>query len=157
MEVIKINKERNIGFEIKVIDNILSRQIITLKKDCPTQISTIQVRLLAYMHKKKGKEIYQKDLEKIFDMRRSTISGILKNMEKNNLIKRIESKKDARIKQIITTDYSLKVASHMDEKRREFDKILEKNISKEDLKTFYKVIDQIKENLKDKKSKNFPK
>ena len=35
----------------------------------------------------------------------------------------------------------------MKKSRDEFDKKLEKNISKEDLETFYKVVDQIKENI----------
>lgn len=147
MEVIKINKERSIAFEIKVIDNMISRQIIPLNKECLFHISPIQARLMAYIFQHKEKEIYQKDLEELFNMRRSTISGILKTMEKNNLIKRIDSPKDARIKQIILTDHSKKIGSTMKKQRITYEKRLEKNISKEDLKIFYKVIDQIKENI----------
>lgn len=148
MEVIKIKEKRSIGFEIKVIDNMMSREIIPIKNKYLLHISPVQARLLAYLYQNIKREVYQKDLETLFNMRRSTISGILKNMEKNKLIKRIDSPKDARVKQIILTDYSQNIASHLQEKRDEFDKKLEQNISLDDLKIFYKVIDQIKENIK---------
>lgn len=145
--MIKINKERSIGFEIKVIDNMISRQIIPLNKKYLFHISPIQARLMAYIHQNKDKEVYQKDLEELFNMRRSTISGILRNMEKNNLIKRINSPKDARIKQIILTESSKNIGNTMKRQREMYEKKLKQNISKEDLEIFYKVIDQIKENI----------
>ena len=46
-------------------------------------------------------ETYENDIEKLIESRRSTTSGILNTMEKNNLIKRVDSKKDARKKQIV--------------------------------------------------------
>lgn len=144
----KIKEKRSIGFEIKVIDNMISRQLIPLKNNCPLHISPIQARKLLYIEKHKTQEIYQKDLEHIFNMRRSTISGILKNMERTNLIKRIDSPKDARTKQIVLTNYSKNIGNHMKGKRDEFDQKLEQNILKEDLEIFYRVIDQIKENIK---------
>lgn len=147
MEVIKIKEKRSIGFEIKSIDNMISRQIISINKEEIFRITPAQARLICYLAKNKAEEIYQKDLEKLFSMRRSTISGILKTMEKNNLIKRIDSPKDARIKQIILTDYSLNLSNNMKKIRDKFDKKLENNISKEDLEIFYKVVDQIKKNI----------
>ena len=93
------------------------------------------------------KEVYQKDLEELFNMRRSTISGILKNMEKNNLIERIDSPKDARIKQIILTESSKKIGNTIKKQRDIYEKKLKQNISNDDLEIFYKVIDQIKENI----------
>lgn len=147
MEVINIKEKRSIGFEIKAIDNMITRQIISVSKEDIYHMSPVQARLLIYINKNKEKEIYQKDLEELFNMRRSTISGILKTMEKNNLIRRIDNPKDARIKQIILTNYSLNIGDRMKKSRDEFDKKLERNISKEDLETFYKVIDQIKENI----------
>ena len=50
------------------------------------------------------KEIYQKDIEKNFVVRRSTASGILDTMEKNGMLMRIPSDFDARSKRIVLTD-----------------------------------------------------
>ena len=120
---------------------MISRQIIHLNKKYLFHISPIQARLMAYIHQNKDKEVYQKDLEELFNMRRSTISGILKNMEKNNLIERIDSPKDARIKQIILTESSKKIGNTIKKQRDIYEKKLKQNISNDDLEIFYKVID----------------
>ena len=49
-------------------------------------------------------EIYQKDIEKNFVVRRSTASGIIDTMEKNGMLKRQDSTLDLRTKRIVLTD-----------------------------------------------------
>ena len=98
-----------------------------------------------YIHKEEV--IYQRDLEKKFDLKRSTISGIIDTMEKNNLVKRIDSKEDLRLKQLVLTNMALNKINVLVDKIVKFDKSLEKNISKKDLDTFYKVTEQIKNNI----------
>jgi DNA-binding MarR family transcriptional regulator len=68
-------------------------------------------------------------------------------MQKNNLVKRIESKDDLRLKQLILTEVALKKINILVDKIVKFDKSLEKNISKKDLEVFYKVTEQIKNNI----------
>ena len=58
-----------------------------------------------YLVKNKG----SKDLEKAIKLRRATISGVLKTMEKKNLITRVISSKDARVKKIILSDKTKKM------------------------------------------------
>ncbi len=142
-----MNKERKIAFEIKLLDNLISRKIIENKKE-NKKLSHVQVSILKYLIENKEKTVYQNDLETFLSVRRSTISGILKTMEKQNLIKRIDSLKDARKKEIILTDYSYKKSKLMKKKVTEFETLLTKSISYEELDVFFKVVDKIKENLK---------
>lgn len=137
--------KKSIAFEIKTIDNMITRRIIKNSKEgiCPIN----QVQFVIIKHLSKNKKVYQRDLEELLHMRRSTISGILKTMEKNNQIKRIDSTEDARIKEIILTDKCLEYKKIIKKKKEEFDKLLSKDISKEELEIFYKVIDKIKENI----------
>ena len=53
--------------------------------------SIAQMQIIKYILKHDGKTIYQRDLEEVFNLRRATISGILKTMEKNNVIIRVWS------------------------------------------------------------------
>ena len=46
----------------------------------------------------KEKDIFQKDLEKEFDLKRSSVSLLLNNMEKSDLIQRVPVAEDARLK-----------------------------------------------------------
>ena len=140
-------KERKVAFEIKLLDNLISRKIIENKKENKT-LSHVQASILKYLFENNNKTIYQNDLEVFLNVRRSTISGILKTMEKNNLIKRIDSKSDARKKEIVLTDYSIKKSKEMKKKVTLFETLLVKGISYEELEIFFRVIDKLKENVK---------
>lgn len=140
-------KERKIALEIKLLDNLIGRKLIENKKD-KKKLSHVQVSIIKYLFENRKKTVYQNDLESFLDVRRSTISGILKTLEKQNFIKRIDSKKDARKKEIILTDYSYEKSKIMKKKVTEFETLLTKGISYEELNIFFDVIDKIKENLK---------
>lgn len=68
-------------------------------------------------------------------------------MEKNNLIKRINSEIDARSKQIILTTYSFNLAQIMLKQKEKFDKTIQESITQEELEIFYKVTNKIKNNI----------
>ena len=138
--------KKSIGFEIKTINDLIKKRIMCDKEnDC--HISHTQIKIIQYMYIHKEEVIYQRDLEKKFDLKRSTISGIIDTMEKNNLVKRIDSKEDLRLKQLVLTDMALNKINVLVDKIVKFNKSLEKNISKKDLDTFYKVTEQIKNNI----------
>lgn len=140
---------RKIPFEIKMLDNMLSRKICeNIKKEGIFNISHVQADILGYLYKNKNRIIYQNEVEKEIGARRSTISGILKTMEKNDLIIRIDSLDDARKKEISLTDKSIKKHDELEKKVIIFEKELLKGISCEEKKIFFKVIDKLKENLK---------
>lgn len=127
---------------------MISRQIINhTKQATPFGLSPVQLKILHYLCLHHQDIIYQRDIEKIIESRRSTTSGILDTMEKNNLIKRINSEIDARSKQIILTDYSYNLAKIMLKQKDEFDNMIQKSITPEELAIFFKVTDKIKNNI----------
>ena len=65
----------------------------------PMQKHILKFILLETMHR----DLYQKDVEEEFKIRRSTTTGILQLMEKNGFIYRESVAKDARLKRIIPT------------------------------------------------------
>lgn len=111
-------------------------------------LSHTQASILRFLYGNKDKVIYQADIEKEVDVRRSTISGVLDTMEKNNLITRKTSKKDARKKEIALTIDSLNKHKEIDKKIAKFENELLKGIDEKELITFINVIDKLKENLK---------
>ena len=56
-------------------------------------------------------DIYQKDVEKEFQIRRSTATGTLQILEKNGFIRREPVKQDARLKKLVPTDKAKEYAS----------------------------------------------
>lgn len=141
--------KRKVAFEIKKLDNLIDRKICqNIKKEKVINISHVQARVLRYLFVNKDKIIYQSDIEKEMDLRRSTISGILKTMEKNGLIKREDSKNDTRKKEVSLTDLSTQKHKEMKEKINKFEKEMLKGISLEEEKVFFRVIDKLSNNLR---------
>ncbi len=139
-------KERKISFEIKMLDNMIERKLF--KGVNKRKLTNTQVRILKYLFDNKDKVIHQSDIEKEMLLRRSTISGILNTMEKNNLIKRLDSEVDARKKKIALTSNSLNKHKEIENKMANFEKVLLNKITDEEKSNFIKIIDKIKENLK---------
>lgn len=137
-------------YEIKEIDMLILRKVLNMSKNNNySNFSPVQGRIVKYLLDNEGKKVFQRDLEKVLGIRRSTISGILQTMEKNNIIKRITVEEDARIKEIVMTEEAKKVNEKIQDKFIEIENIISKDISKSDLEIFLKVAKQIKENLKE--------
>lgn len=142
-------KKKMIPFEIKMLDNMLTRKICEkVKEDGDVNISHVQANILKYLYQNKNKIINQNDIEKEIGARKSTISGILNTMEKNDLIIRKESKTDGRKKEISLTKKSLEKHNKIEKEVTNFDKQLLKGISCEEEDVFFRVIDKLKKNLK---------
>lgn len=141
--------ERKIPFEIKTLDNMINRKICeNEKRRHDKSISHVHVSILKYLYQNRDKTVYQSDIERKIGVRRSTISGILKTMEKMGFIKRVDSDSDARKKEIFLTNKSINKYKEMEKKVTQFETLLTNGISYEELNVFFKVIDKLKENLK---------
>lgn len=149
-----MKENESVGYELKILENLIERHIMSESKkagDC--SLSFMQVKILGYLYRHKDIPMYQKDIEKKFKIRRSTSSGILQTMEKNNLIKRIGSDEDARSKRINLTEKSLSKGDKIKSKMMEFEKMLRKNVTKEEIDVFFNVIKKIKSNIIEQEGK----
>ncbi len=140
---------KSIVIEIKKIDNLILRTLINYsKKITDIQLSPVQIAIIKYLNQNKDNNVNQKDLEEFIQNRKSTISCILDNMQKNNIIERVNSKSDGRSKYIKLTQKGFDLAKKFSDQQIYFDNMISKNISEDDLETFFKVTNQIKNNLK---------
>ncbi len=139
--------EKSISIEIKKIDSLIVRKIISYNKNSNYQLTPVQIVIIKYLVKNKNNIVYQKDIEKKLGLRKSTISGILSTMIKNGIITRTESTTDLRSKEIRLSDKGLELDKKMKKKAIEFENLLQNNIDPKDLEIFYKVTNQIQKNL----------
>lgn len=89
---------------IKVASNEISRNINDFAQKY--SLTGTQVQIIYYLVNSSKTDIFQKDIEKEFNIRRSTTTNILKTMEKNDLIIRRSVDSDSRLKRIVLSDKS---------------------------------------------------
>ena len=106
-----------------------------------------QIQIVKHLLDNEDTEVYQKDFENSLRLRKSTISGILDTMEKNRIIVRLSSEKDARGKIIKLSEEFRKQKEDMIKEMVKIDERIIEDISEEDLKVFYRVIDKMKDNI----------
>lgn len=105
------------------------------------------MQILGYMLEHSNEDVYQKDFEAVLKLRRATVSGILKTMEKNDLILRVIDDDDKRIKRLELTDYAKSIFSKTKNKLEKLEDSIAYGISEKDLKVFFYVIDEMKKNI----------
>ena len=109
----------------------------------PMQRHILNYILLETLHR----DIYQKNIEEEFQIRKSTVSGILKLIEKNGFIYRESVKEDARLKRILPTK---KAEEHIHETEIR----MTEGVSEQDLFLCKKVLYQMCQNLAEKNREN---
>ena len=144
-----MNGKRHIGFEIRMLDNMIKRGIETKRPKELEDSTGYHGWALRYFAENADKEIYQKDFEEKFSVRRSTATKILQLMEKNGVIVRQSVKSDARLKKIVLTDKGMSIHLSATESINGFENTLSKGISDTELDAFFKTIDKIKQNLEE--------
>lgn len=142
-------EDKNIFNSIKELEKGIVRKIMseTSHDEMYSKPSIAQMQIIKYILKNDGKIIYQRDLEEVFNLRRATISGILKTMEKNNVIIRVCDPNDARGKIVILSDDAKKFFKEKENLFKKIETVLKKDISKEELEIFYKVILKMRDNI----------
>ena len=142
-------EDKNIFDSIKELEKGIVRKIMseTSHDEIYSKPSIAQMQIIKYILKHEEETIYQRDLEEVFNLRRATISGILKTMEKNNVIIRVCDPNDARGKIVILSDDAKKFFKEKETLFKKLEVILKKDISKEELETFYKVILKMRDNI----------
>lgn len=136
--------------EIKSLHNEIVRKKDVLNVKELKIPNYTQVQILKYLIVHEGEEVYQKDFENFLNIRKSTISGILDTMEKNKIIKRASSKTDGRGKIIILSKAAKNLHEEIIEKFDAIERELIEGIAQSDLDVFFKVIDQMRQNLSKK-------
>lgn len=143
----KLN-EMHVGRLIHILSHTMKRHNpaeVMENDDLTTmQKHVLKFILLETMHR----DLYQKDIEEEFQIRKPTVTGILKLMEKNGYIYRESAKQDARLKQIIPTEKAEKIRPAILKSIEEGEAKMLRGIPKEDVELCKQVLWQMYENRK---------
>ncbi|MBR5207570.1 MAG: MarR family transcriptional regulator [Erysipelotrichaceae bacterium] len=141
-------ERKEIGHEIRVIQRMLHHKIEAFRAENGDTLTFVQTRTLSFLLKHPDKDMFQKDLEKELNIRRSTATEILNVLERDGYIERQSVCGDKRLKKLVPTQKAIDLGTRAMNHIQLMESTLSKGISSEDLETFYRVTDQIKKNLK---------
>jgi len=144
-----MNGTKAIGFEIKVLANMISRTLneASLERNEDQTLTGMQGWIIGYLIANEQREIFQRDLEKDFHIRRATVTGVLQIMERNELIVRVQVEHDARLKKIILTLKAHELHKRNVQRFMNFERRLRNGLSQEEIDTFYRITEKLKLNL----------
>lgn len=144
-----MKKEDHLGFKINTISHLIKRGM-DMKNESANipELTRSQVWVIKYLSEEcKNVDIYQRDLEKAFNIRRSTATGMLQLMEKKGLIRRLPVPHDARMKKLVLTDYAIQISERMEKNIDTMEETMRKGITEEEIKVFSAVCSKIMKNL----------
>lgn len=140
---------RQLGFELKAANNMIRRkmEVIFAQQD-GYELNGMQGPLLGYLyHKSRNGDVYQKDVEREFRIRRSTATVMLQSLEQKGYLVRVASTEDARMKRILLTEKAIRHHDLIEEQIRIFNRELEAGLTEEEKETFLRILDKMMHNL----------
>lgn len=136
-----------VGKTIKVLHNYLIRRLLQIPAFKNQEgITPVQGMLLGFIIEEEG-DVFQKDIEEMFTLRRSTVSGALSSMEKSGLIVRKRVETDARLRKICATEHGKKVHSFIRSELSAIEYQITAGLSDEEITAFLHTAEKIKRNL----------
>lgn len=146
-----LSQQKHIGRLIHMISHHMKRLSATSYEDCG--LTHTQGHILRYIILKSlCNDVYQKNIEHEFQIRRSSATGILQLLEKKGYIYRESEKTDARLKKIKPTDKAIEIRGKILENIKHTEKVLKKDIDTNEYQIFIKVMEKMIQNLSEEEN-----
>ena len=136
-----------IGAEIGMLHNLLRRQMACMTENSEN-ITGMQAMIVHHLilREKEG-DLFQKDIESAFQMRRSTATGILQLMEQHGILRREPVAHDGRLKRLVLTYRARAMDERITERMVQMEQMLRRGITEEELNNWFAVSEKIRSNL----------
>lgn len=136
----------DVGRLINMVSHQLKRQMCAHESE--DSLTNMQRHVLHYiLFQSLQRDIYQKDVEKEFQIRRSTVTGTLQLLERKGFIRRESVERDARLKKVVPTDKAEGIRDYVLGNIRYTEEVLRKGIPEEKLCVCLEVLEQMSANL----------
>lgn len=141
--------KRSVGFEVKMLSNQIRRTIDKMVSTPEYEgLTGIQNGVLGYiMDHEQEQEMFQRDIEQEFHIRRSTATVMLQGLEEKGFICRIPVKQDARLKKIIITEKAVAVQMKVRKTLNQFEEMLLEGVSDEEEELLLNLLERLRNNL----------
>ena len=143
-----MEEQYRIGWHIKVISNLIKREVgnYGCEKN-PDELTGNNMFIIGYLAKNEENDIFQKDLEEIFSVRRSTMSAIILRMEKKGFLTRESVARDARLKKLVLTEKGKKIHEMIESRITDTEEKLAAGLSEDEKRLLFVLLEKLRHNL----------
>lgn len=147
----EMNRKDTLGFLIKTLDNLFFRNMIAFETSQKgiDEVTVMHGWILGFLYENAGREIFQKDIETEFSIARSTVTSIVKLMEKKGYICRESVKQDARLKKLVLTEKGREIHEQHIGYIDMLEEQCKRNITPEEMELFLRIAGKLKQNLEE--------
>lgn len=110
-------------------------------------VTYMQARVITYLSRNSDRAIYQRDLEREFEIRGPSVTSLLQGMEKNDLIVRSRVSHDARLKRLTLTERAVQIDKILQECVIQHEAELRAGLAECELQTLIALMKKVGENL----------
>ena len=143
-----MEKKNALGYQIKSLERMIyHRHTLSATRSYVDSLTGTHGWVIRYLYENKDNDIFQRDIEKNFGVRRSTVTSMLQIMEKNGLITRGSVPYDSRLKKITPTEKALELHRRISDEIDAIEAELSAGLSEEEIAAFISTIEKIKKNL----------
>ena len=150
---VELKRDGNIGYKLRLLHNQIHNHMEYQKSqnefEC-SDLTRMQRFTIGYLHRNRGHEVYQKDIETEFAISRATASNMLSVMERRGLIKREPVAHDARLKRLVLTERAMKMQQQVEKDILEMEVLLTSGMTEDDKCRLHRYMDMMIQNLVDK-------
>ncbi|MBO5110579.1 MAG: MarR family transcriptional regulator [Clostridia bacterium] len=139
--------DMEISHEIKVVAHLLRREFETSEELAyADRMTGANSRLIGFLAHARG-DVFQRDVETHFSVRRSTASLMVRALEEKGLIRREAVNSDARLKKLTLTEAGHRVHQVVDAALERIDRRATAGIPEEELEAFRRTLEKMRANL----------
>ncbi|MBR5780268.1 MAG: MarR family transcriptional regulator [Clostridia bacterium] len=141
-----MERKRSVGFRVRTLSVAIKRAFEASKSRSGFECTGTHGWVIGYLYDNRDRDVFQRDIEKQFSVRRPTMTEILKLMEKNGLVVREKCESDARLKRIRLTEKALLIHERHEKHIQSFENALREGISDEEMAIWLSVSQKIEQN-----------
>lgn len=147
--------EKDCGAWVTMLSRQVKRRLnVTLQG---LGITAVQCRVIFYIleHCQEG-PVYQRDIEQVFSLSRSTATGILQQLEKKEILRRESVATDARLKSLVPTARAVELDAQVRACLHQTDQVLTRGLSEGQVQLFKEIAAAMAQNLQQAEDETAP-
>ena len=137
-----------IGWQIKVLSNLIKREVGNFGCDkYQDELTGNNMFIIGHLARHRDEDVFQKDLEEFFSVRRSTMSTIILRMEQKGFLSRESVSHDARLKKLVLTEKGEQIHEMIESKIEDTEKKLSSGLTEDEKQTLFHLLEKLRRNL----------